>query len=146
MAGVIIHKICQTRRLPSVPARKTPARPFCKGLVHNDQAHKHTIPHTRYQMVTCREWRHRRLTRSAMSVQIRSSSSNLVVMTCSLKPKQGSQVLIQHGGGTELTTLRGKSLITEDGEAIEGEALDDVTVIGVVTFTICDVRQDNAVV
>ncbi|MDZ6239459.1 hypothetical protein ACMWHH_08145 [Klebsiella pneumoniae] len=57
-----------------------------------------------------------------------------------------SQVLIQHGGGTELATLRGKSLITEDGEAIEGEALDDVNVIGVVTFTICDVRQDNAVV
>jgi DNA polymerase V len=42
--------------------------------------------------------------------------------------------------------LRGRSLITEDGEAIEGEALDDVTVIGVVTFTICDVRRDNAVV
>ena len=63
-----------------------------------------------------------------------------------MKPKQGSQLLIQHGGGTELATLRGRSLITEDGEAIEGEALDDVTVIGVVTFTICDVRQDNAVV
>ncbi|HBY3954631.1 TPA: hypothetical protein MIT52_08340 [Klebsiella quasipneumoniae] len=39
-----------------------------------------------------------------------------------------------------------RPFITEDGEAIEGEALDDVTVIGVVTFTICDVRQDNAVV
>ncbi|HED4287859.1 TPA: hypothetical protein R4306_004937 [Klebsiella pneumoniae] len=50
------------------------------------------------------------------------------------------------GGGTELAKLRGRSLITEDGEAIEGEALDDVSVIGVVTFTICDVRQDNAVV
>ena len=49
-------------------------------------------------------------------------------------------------GGTELATLRGKSLITDDGEAIESEALDDVTVIGVVTFTICDVRQDNDVV
>ncbi|HIB5452876.1 TPA: hypothetical protein ACWXAG_004381 [Klebsiella pneumoniae] len=36
-----------------------------------------------------------------------------VVLDISLKPKQGSQVLIQHG---------------------------------VVTFTICDVRQDNAVV
>jgi DNA polymerase V len=41
------------------------------------------------------------------------------VLDISLKPKQGSQVLIQHGGGTELATLRGKSLITEDGEAIE---------------------------
>ncbi|HHQ9393638.1 hypothetical protein GH809_25465 [Klebsiella pneumoniae] len=69
-----------------------------------------------------------------------------VVLDISLKPKQGSQLLIQHGGGTELATLRGKSLITEDGEAIEGEALDDVTVIGVLTFTICDVRQDSMMV
>ncbi|HGV3481344.1 TPA: hypothetical protein ACNGY6_004248 [Klebsiella variicola subsp. variicola] len=73
-------------------------------------------------------------------------SGGYVVLDISLKPKQGSQVLIQHGGGAELATLRGRSLITEDGEAIESEALDDVTVIGVVTFTICDVRQDNAVV
>lgn len=73
-------------------------------------------------------------------------SGGYVVLDISLKPSQGSQVLIQHGGGTELATLRGKSLITEDGEAIEGDALDDVNVIGVVTFTICDVRQDNAVV
>lgn len=27
-----------------------------------------------------------------------------------------------------------------------GESLNDVTVIGVVTFTICDLRQDNAVI
>ena len=74
-------------------------------------------------------------------------SGGYVVLDISLKPSQGSQVLIQHGGGTELATLRGRSLITEDGEAIEGESLDDVSVIGVVTFTICDVRQDdNAVV
>ncbi|HGO5130636.1 TPA: hypothetical protein ACPUS8_004233 [Klebsiella pneumoniae] len=66
-----------------------------------------------------------------------------VVLDISLKPKQGSQVLIQHGGGTELATLRGRALITEDGEAIEGEALDDVTVAGVVTHIICDVRSDS---
>ncbi|HEH2477284.1 TPA: hypothetical protein SGO09_002937 [Klebsiella pneumoniae] len=73
-------------------------------------------------------------------------SGGYVVLDISLKPRQGSQVLIQHGGGTELATLRGKSLITEDGEAIEGEALDDVTVAGVVTFTICDVRYDNSII
>ncbi|ELY5903370.1 TPA: hypothetical protein ACNHAG_004496 [Klebsiella pneumoniae] len=69
-----------------------------------------------------------------------------VVLDISLKPKQGSQVLIQHGGGTELATLRGRSLITEDGEEIEGEALDDVTVAGVVTHIICDVRSDSLAV
>ncbi|MFK1672338.1 hypothetical protein [Klebsiella pneumoniae] len=75
-----------------------------------------------------------------------STDRGYVVLDLSLKVKQGSQVLIQHGGGMELATLRGRALITEDGEAIEGEALDDITVAGVVTFTICDVRQDNAVV
>ncbi|WP_438436234.1 hypothetical protein [Klebsiella pneumoniae] len=40
------------------------------------------------------------------------------MLDISLKPKQGSQVLIQHGGGTELATLRGKALITEDGDLI----------------------------
>lgn len=69
-----------------------------------------------------------------------------VVLDISLKPKQGSQLLIQHGGGTELATLRGRALITEDGEAIEGEALDDVTVAGVVTHIICDVRSDGLAV
>lgn len=70
-------------------------------------------------------------------------SGGYVVLDISLNPRQGSQVMIQHGGGTELATLRGKSLITEDGEAIEGEALDDVTVAGVVTHIICDVRSDS---
>ncbi|MGX6597394.1 hypothetical protein ACWM6M_15410 [Klebsiella quasivariicola] len=69
-----------------------------------------------------------------------------VVLDISLKPKQGSQVLIQHGGGTQLARLRGQSLITEDGEAIEGEVLDDVTVAGVVTHVICDVRSDSLAV
>ncbi|HDS6159133.1 TPA: hypothetical protein QH255_003130 [Klebsiella pneumoniae subsp. pneumoniae] len=73
-------------------------------------------------------------------------SGGYVVLDVSLKPRQGSQLLIQHGGGTELATLRGKSLITEDGEAIEGEALDDVTVAGVVTHVICDVRSDSLAV
>lgn len=73
-------------------------------------------------------------------------SGGYVVLDISLKAKQGSQVLIQHGGGAELATLRGRALITEDGEAIEGEALDDVTVAGVVTHVICDVRSDSLAV
>lgn len=65
------------------------------------------------------------------------------MLDASLKPKQGSQVLIQHGGGTELATLRGKSLITEDGEAIEGDALDDVTVYSVLTHTLNIIGEDK---
>jgi len=35
-------------------------------------------------------------------------------------------------------------LITEDGEAIEGEALDDVEVIGVATWLVNRTRDDEA--
>jgi DNA polymerase V len=38
----------------------------------------------------------------------------------------------------------GRALITADGEAIEGDALDDVEVIGVVTHTIIDVQRDDS--
>ncbi|HFP9303689.1 TPA: hypothetical protein ACHOZB_003114 [Raoultella planticola] len=43
----------------------------------------------------------------------------------------------------EFAKVMGSALITADGEAIEGEALDDVEVAGVVTHTIVDLMQDN---
>ena len=39
--------------------------------------------------------------------------------------------------------MMGRSFITRDGEAIEGDELDDVHVHGVVTFIIIDVRWDG---
>lgn len=36
-------------------------------------------------------------------------------------------------GRLDLVKVQGKALITQDGEAIEGDALDDATVMGVVT-------------
>lgn len=74
------------------------------------------------------------------------TSDGYAVIDVSRRPVQGDTVLIRYDGRMEFAKLMGGALITADGEAIEGEALDDVTVIGVVTFTICDVRQDNAVV
>lgn len=66
-----------------------------------------------------------------------------VVLDLSLKAKQGSTVLIRHAGFMEFAKILGRAFITSYGEAIEGEALDDVEVIGVVTYTIHDVRHDD---
>lgn len=54
----------------------------------------------------------------------------------SLKPKQRDTVLITYAGQTDFAKIMGRSLITREGEAIEGEALNDVVVAGVVTFII----------
>lgn len=70
------------------------------------------------------------------NTRIVQTETGYVVVDFSVKPKQGDTVLIQHSGGTDFTKIMGKAFITRDGEALEGEALDDVTVAGVVTFVI----------
>ncbi|EEJ0027418.1 hypothetical protein Y657_002374 [Salmonella enterica subsp. enterica] len=40
----------------------------------------------------------------------------------------------------------GRSLITDDGESIEGEALDGVTVHGLLTYTITRVHDDDGII
>ena len=86
------------------------------------------------------------LDENAASVTVTVGIAEKYSVDLSLKVTQGSVLLIRLAGELQFAKLMGESFITEDGEAIEGEVLDDVTVIGVVTFTICDVRQDNAVV
>ena len=52
------------------------------------------------------------------------------------KLSQGQVLLILCGGYTQFAKLQGRSLITDDGEAIEGEAVGEVEVMGSVTFFI----------
>lgn len=76
--------------------------------------------------------------------RIIGTDSGFAVLDLSLKAKQGSTVLIRHAGLMEFAKILGRAFITMEGEAIEGEALDDVEVIGVVTYTIHNVMQDSS--
>jgi len=49
-------------------------------------------------------------------------------------------------GRNQFVKLHGAALITEDGDAIEGEALDDVTVHGVLTHTLNRTSNDREIV
>ena len=71
------------------------------------------------------------------------TETGYTVVDVSVKPKQGDTVLIQYGGGTDFAKIMGRAFITRDGEALEGEALDDVTVVGVVTFIINRTGEDD---
>ncbi|EPX2739170.1 S24/S26 family peptidase [Klebsiella aerogenes] len=64
------------------------------------------------------------------------TASGYAVIDVSRKPKQRDTVLISYAGQTDFAKIMGRSLITREGEAIEGEALSDVVVAGVVTFII----------
>lgn len=54
-----------------------------------------------------------------------------------------SVLLIAFMGRRQIARLCGGALITEEGEAIEGDALDDVEMLGVVTHIIRAAAFDN---
>ncbi len=57
--------------------------------------------------------------------------------------KRGDTLLIWFCGRQQHAYWAGDALITDDGEAIEGEALEDVRLVGVVTHTISQVWVDD---
>ncbi|HCA4636908.1 TPA: hypothetical protein MRT91_005160 [Klebsiella quasipneumoniae] len=77
------------------------------------------------------------------NTRIVQTETGYAVVDLSVKPKQQDTVVIQYPGGTDFAKVMGRAFITRDGEALEGEALDDVVVIGVVTFIINCLLKDN---
>lgn len=77
-----------------------------------------------------------RLCQIDANCRVLETSAGYAVIDVSRRPKQGDHVLVSFCGLTQFGIVRGKALITSDGEAIEGDALDDVEVKGVLTFLI----------
>jgi len=59
------------------------------------------------------------------------------------KLEQGCLVVISLYGATQFAKLMGTAFITEDGEAIEGEALEDIVVLGRVTYFVNRAGEDD---
>ncbi|CZZ33942.1 TPA: hypothetical protein I3313_002614 [Enterobacter hormaechei subsp. hoffmannii] len=60
-----------------------------------------------------------------------------------VKKTPGNVLLILCDGHTQFAKLMGRALITDDGEAIEGAALEEVEVLGRVTFFINRALDDD---
>jgi len=73
-----------------------------------------------------------------------STDRGYVVLDLSMKVKQGSILLIRSAGELQFAKLMGRSFITVEGESIEGDAMDEVEVLGVATHVINDMRQDDS--
>ncbi|HBN7263395.1 TPA: hypothetical protein RMT43_002895 [Escherichia coli] len=81
-----------------------------------------------------------------LNCRLIETDSGWAVINTSLKPESDGVVLATYGGRNHFVKLMGGALITEDGEAIEGEALDDVVVHGVLTHTINRIKEDDVAV
>lgn len=78
-----------------------------------------------------------------MDSRILETSSGFAVIEPVTRLVQGQVLLILSGGQTQFARFLGKSLITEDGEAIEGAAAEEVEVMGRVTFFINSATIDD---
>ncbi|HCM3125650.1 hypothetical protein JBN92_11135 [Klebsiella aerogenes] len=67
----------------------------------------------------------------------------VAVVERSSAPLASAVLLISYCGVQQFARFLGGSLITEDGEAIEGESLADVELIGVVTHIISKAGFDD---
>lgn len=76
---------------------------------------------------------------------LETSSGYAVIEPCT-RLVQNQVLLILSGGRTQFAKLRGRALITDDGEAIEGEDAEEVEVLGRVTFFINSAIEDDRVV
>lgn len=72
------------------------------------------------------------------------TTSGYAVVNKSLRAEQGNVVFITYCGRSQFAKLMGKSLITSDGDALEGECLDDVVVAGVITYEIKVVHRKES--
>lgn len=67
-----------------------------------------------------------------------------VIVDSGVKMNPGDEVAFQYDGYPMVGKLFASGLITQDGETIDGEALDDVEVIGVVKWLVNRTRDDDA--
>lgn len=78
-----------------------------------------------------------------IDTRILETSSGFALIEPVTRLVQGQVLLILSGGRTQFAKLRGKALITEDGEAIEGAAAEEVEVMGRVTYFINSATIDD---
>ena len=76
---------------------------------------------------------------------LETSSGYAIIEPCT-RLVQNQVLLILSGGRTQFARVMGRALICDDGEAIEGEAAEEVEVLGRVTFFINSAIEDDRVV
>jgi len=78
-----------------------------------------------------------------MDSRILETSCGFAVIEPVTRLVHNQVLLILSGGQTQFARFLGKALITEDGEAIEGAAAEEVEVMGRVTFFINSIDGDQ---
>ncbi|EIK7096054.1 hypothetical protein LKL11_001733 [Escherichia coli] len=80
----------------------------------------------------------------SMNSRVLETPEGYAVIDVSLSARQGDTLAVLADGEVQFVKLAGKALISEDGEAIEGSALEEVVMIGRVTYFINRALSDDS--
>ncbi|XHA14928.1 hypothetical protein ACE15K_16175 [Citrobacter farmeri] len=69
---------------------------------------------------------------TSMNSRELETSVGYAVIDVSLKSRQGEKLIVLADGEMQFVKLAGKALISEEGEVLEGLALDGVELLGIV--------------
>lgn len=65
------------------------------------------------------------------------------LMDSGSKPMSGDMLCFELYGERAVGKLMGQSIITRDGEALEASAMEDIVVLGKVTFMVSNYHEDS---
>ncbi|WP_158781575.1 hypothetical protein [Pantoea sp. BAV 3049] len=75
--------------------------------------------------------------------QLYEKDGDIYVIDRAVRPSRGDEFIYELYGQCGIGKMQGKALITSDGETIEGPVLDDLMMLGTVTFTIVTHYEDH---
>ncbi|EFI7928578.1 hypothetical protein [Escherichia coli] len=67
----------------------------------------------------------------------------MVLVDKSVSPKEGDVIYFEAWGTFQIGRMSNRHIVCRDGETIEGDALDDVVVVGIVTFEVLHMHEQS---
>lgn len=71
------------------------------------------------------------------------TAEGLVLVDKSVRPKEGDVIYFEAWGTFQIGRMGKHHIVCRDGESIEGDALGDVTIVGIVTFEVLHMHDEN---
>ncbi|ADU71570.1 hypothetical protein [Pantoea sp. At-9b] len=88
------------------------------------------------------DWNELMVPRPAATMVV-PTADGFALVDKSIRPKEGDTVYFEAFGLYQLGLFGSHYIICQDGDALEGETLEEVTIVGVQTWGVVSVHDDN---
>lgn len=72
-----------------------------------------------------------------------ATADGLVLVDKSVRPKEGDVIYFEAWETFQIGRMGKHHIVCRDGESIEGDALEDVVIVGIVTFEVLHMHEES---